>query len=317
VNLGESNMASSPNPWAVTIVGGIVVLIVGWFSRHLRKERQNRSVVVPVGFGQPDEWRHFINSHPLRIPAIQNALATAEKVFLRTIASDKPSDRVGFYLGRICVEDFNEILLLAGNGNGIGALKVLRGMFERAVTSAYVLQNPGEAERFLDYHKVHKYKAYNHAKKLGAFGPKISDETVKQIQDEFSAVKANYMEEICVPCGKKRLMSTWTKLDTASMAHKVGKGYEDIYYDAFYQPTLQVHSTVASLMARLEISPRGTLTFKCGAQRNESDKAVILAHNLLLRVLDSQNRHFGFGLDGDLQKNLEDFPKAYDSKRQA
>ena len=36
-------------------------------------------------------------------------------------------------LGRICVEEFNEILLLAGNGRGVGALKVLRGMFERAV----------------------------------------------------------------------------------------------------------------------------------------------------------------------------------------
>ena len=63
----------------------------------------------------------------MRIRAIQNALATARKVFLRTVKSDKPSDRVGFFLGRICVEDFNEILLLAGNGSGIGALKVLRG----------------------------------------------------------------------------------------------------------------------------------------------------------------------------------------------
>jgi hypothetical protein len=124
-------------------------------------------------------------------------------------------------------------------------------MFERAVTSAYILQNPEEAERFLEYHKVHKYKAYNHAKKLGVFGPKFSDELIKQIKDDFNEVKADYTEQICVPCGKTRLMGSWTKLDTASIAHKVGKGFEDIYYDAFYHPTLQVHTTVASLMARL------------------------------------------------------------------
>jgi hypothetical protein len=56
------------------------------------------------------------------------------------------------------------------------------------------------------------------------------------------------------------------------------------------------------------------MTFNCGPQRDESAKAVILAHNLLLRILDSQNKHFDLGLDGDLQKNVEDFQKAYDSK---
>lgn len=244
-------------------------------SKPPRKKRQNRSILVPVGFGQPDEWRHFINSNPMRIRGIQNALVTAARVFLRTAVSDKPSDRVGFYLGRICVEDFNEILLLAGNGNGIGGLKVLRGMFERAVTSAYILQNPDEAERFLDYHKVHKFKAYIHAKKLGTFGPKLSDETIREIKDEFDGVKANYTEDVCVPCGKTRLIGSWTKLDTASMAHKVGKGYKDIYYDAFYQPTLQVHTTVASLMARLELSPKGTMTFKCG--RNATNPTKLLS----------------------------------------
>jgi hypothetical protein len=280
-------------------------------SKPPRRKRDNRSVLVPVGFGQPDEWRHLISSNPMRIRAIQNALETAKKVFLRTVSSDQPSDRVGFYLGRICVEEFNEILLLAGNGSGVGALKVLRGMFERAVTSAYILQNQDEAERFLDYHKVHKYKAYNHAKKLGQFGPKLSPETIKQINDEFEAVKAIYLEEICKPCGKTRLMGSWTKLDTASMAHKVGKGYEDIYFDAFYNPTLQVHTTVASLMARLEIGPDGIMTFKPGAQQAEARHAVVLAHNLLLRVLDSQNKHFTLGLDGDLEKNVQDFQKAY------
>jgi len=247
----------------------------------------------------------------MRIQAIQNALATAKKVFLRTVTSDKPSDRVGFYLDRICVEEFNEILLLAGNGSDVGALKVLRGMVERAVTSAYILQNPDEAGRFLDYHKAHKHKAYNHAKKLGQFGPRLSAETIKQIEDDFEAVKATYSDEVCHACGKTRLMGSWTKLDTASMAHRVGKGYDDIYYNAFYRPTLQVHTTVASLMARLEINADGRMTFKCAAQRDEAGHAVLLAHNLLLRVLDSQNRHFAHGLEGELEKNVQDFQKAY------
>jgi hypothetical protein len=36
-----------------------------------------------------------------------------------------------------------------------------------------------------------------------------------------------------------------------------------------------------------------------------------MAHNLLLRVLDSQNTHFKLGLDEALQANVADFQKAY------
>jgi hypothetical protein len=110
--------------------------------------------------------------------------------------SDKPAESVAFYLGRICVEDFNEILLLSGNGHGVGAPKILRGMYERAVTSAYLFGHLDEGGRFLDFHKVHKYRAYNHSKKLGNFEPQLTAEVIRQINDEFEAVKTNYTEGI-------------------------------------------------------------------------------------------------------------------------
>lgn len=109
------------------------------------------------------------------------------------MTSNKPADRVGFYLGRICVEDFREIFLLAGNGHGIGALKILRGVYERAVTAPYILANPDEADAFLEYDKVHKHKAYMHARKLGEHGPRLTPETIKRIEDEFEAVKPMFL----------------------------------------------------------------------------------------------------------------------------
>jgi hypothetical protein len=36
--------------------------------------------------------------------------------------------------GRMCMEEFFEILLMCGNGYGIGAEKILRGFWEKAVT---------------------------------------------------------------------------------------------------------------------------------------------------------------------------------------
>jgi hypothetical protein len=262
-----------------------------------------------VGIGNSVEQEAFLNANPARVKAIEDLYATAKKVFLRKVQSDKPADRVGFYLGRICVEDFSEVFVLAGNGHGVGALKILRGMYERAVTSAYILANPDQADDFLEYDKVHKHKAYMHAKKLGKYGPNLSDETIKRIEDDYEAVRPRFAKGSTV-------RGSWTALDTASLAQKVGPGYEQLYLDAFYKPTLEIHTTAASVMGRLELAHRGVLSFASGPTRQQAAHAMIMAHNLLLRVLDSQNRHFKLGLDEALKGNLEDFQKAYGPKEE-
>jgi hypothetical protein len=38
---------------------------------------------------------------------------------------------------------------------------------------------------------------------------------------------------------------------------------------------------------------------------------MVMAHNLLIRVLDSQNSHFKLGLDNAIESNVADFQKAY------
>jgi Family of unknown function (DUF5677) len=280
-------------------------------SKRPRKKRREGDLRVPVGFGHREKWAHFLESNPAGTRAIQNALDLSRKIFLRTLRSDSPADRVGFYLGRICVEDFDEALLLSGNGYGVGAFKILRGMYERAVTAAYLFKYPSKAPRFLDYHKVHKYRALNHAKKLGTLGPRISSESEEQIRNEYEAVKGMFTEEICGPCGKTRVMNSWTKLDTASLAIKVGKGYSDLYYNAFYRPTLLVHTTVASLESRLELAPNGGITFRSGAQREEARQAIVIAHHLLLGVLMEQNEHFKLACNADINVALEEFKQLY------
>jgi hypothetical protein len=221
--------------------------------------------------------------------------------------SHKPADRIGFYLGRICVEEFSEILLLAGNGHGLGALKILRGMYERAVTSAYLLANPDQAESFLEYDKVNKHKAYMHAKKLGRYGPKLAAETIRRIEGDFEAVKPRFMNG-------NRIRPSWTTLDTASLAERAGAGYAALYLDAFYKPTLEIHATATAMSRRLEITDEGKTSFQSGPQRIEARHAIVMAHNLLLRVLDSQNTHFKLSLDETLKSNVDDFQKAYASR---
>ena len=101
-----------------------------------------------IGFGLPNEWEIFIKTHPVLISKLEILFDKLHKVFIREIQTEGPADRVVFFLGRLCVEDFMGVLLLCGNGYGVGGLKLLRGLYERAVTAGYIAKNPNEAKIF-------------------------------------------------------------------------------------------------------------------------------------------------------------------------
>jgi len=90
-----------------------------------------------------------------------------------------------------------------------------------------------------------------------------------------------------------------------------------LYLEAFFFPTLQIHTTASSVTDRLTTTESGTLTFDAGPQREKAEDALKKAHNLLLLVLDSQNAHFNLVLQETLKRNLDDFLKAYASGSRA
>ncbi len=84
-----------------------------------------------ITFGRPDEQEAFVESHRLFFERFLNLQAALNIAFRREETTSGLADMVVFFLGRLCVEDFTEILLLCGNGYGMGAMKLLRGMYER------------------------------------------------------------------------------------------------------------------------------------------------------------------------------------------
>lgn len=77
------------------------------------------------------------------------------KIVARSAANQLPIDRALMTLGWICAHDFQEILVLCGNGLGIGGLKLLRGLYEKAVVMQYLSAYPDEVQEFFDYNAIH------------------------------------------------------------------------------------------------------------------------------------------------------------------
>jgi hypothetical protein len=232
-------------------------------------------------FGIPDEWQDFERRHAAFLNAVLPPLMdAATRVLARTMDSENPHERLAFMLGRHVPEDFNEIFVLCANGYGIGALKLLRPMYERVVTMMYLIRNPEKTKDFIDWHLVEKQRTLNLLKDEG-------DEPTEYLTaEEIAQVKADY-ERVKGRFPKKQ--HSWTKLDLKSMARKVG--VDKMYLSLCHWPTLQIHTTAIGMTSRIEATPE-RVTFRIGAQREDADRALLGAHTCLLLALDEHIRHF-------------------------
>ena len=140
-----------------------------------------------------------------------------------------------------------EILLLCGNGYGVAALKVLRGMYERVVTSRYLHLHPEETESFLEFHWIQDHKLMQAIKET--FGEDaLEKQTVAEVEARFQGVKEQerFLVTDCRKCGTKRLNYTWSKLDFVSMAREAG-AVGKLIVPGYYIPTRAAHSTVGAI----------------------------------------------------------------------
>src|SRR5713226_2943072 len=164
------------------------------FGRLVRKRRAR----MRLGFGNYDAWQSFNEQFPcfVRIhPALQEL---RDKVFVGQFEVRHHADHIVFGLGRVCVEDFEQILSLCGNGFGIGAMQMLRSMYERQVTAAFISKYPDEVDAFASYDYVHTRKLVEQLKEVYKDEPEILNGIIPEderdkIEENFQAVKKDFM----------------------------------------------------------------------------------------------------------------------------
>lgn len=240
-------------------------------------------------FGFPDDQNAFQNRNKefiLRFPRLKAAFFKVfDAEFLRSIDSARKLDRVIFYMGRLCIEDFFEILLLAANGYGFGALKILRALYERAVTLKYLSQNPNEVDDFLNYSYVEKHKILD-AWRFSGCDRSLLQEVMGQ--EGVKKVEGGYGQ---IPKSTRKSSFKWSKFDFVTMAKKTGALGERLA-SAYYLPLCHGHATAVGLLARLEPNASGVVDFNPGPQPREADEALRNAHWITLSVLETQQEHF-------------------------
>lgn len=259
--------------------------------------------------GRPEEWADFENRRTTFLERFSVLKEAVNRAYVRTFQSAEPVDMVVFYTGRLCAEEFLEIVLLCTNGYGFGAMKLLRGMYERVVTARYLHLNPEHTEAYLDFDVVSRGK-YAHAVRE-TFADQLSRDQIEQfaaVEQEATTLRDRFKIPLCEKCGTTRVNHTWSRLDVVSMARAAGGKLAEWVVPCYYEPLNHAHSTMRALVLRLEGSDEDGWSFDTRPQRDVADRVLMLGHFLVLHSLDLQREHFK--LD-ELERAVENASVAY------
>lgn len=259
---------------------------------------------LPI-YGNPEACQRFNERHPRWNEMMVNLVNALNIAFNRKEPMPTMADKFVFHFGRRVYEDFMTITLLCQHGNGVGAAKLVRSMYEETVTLAYLHTHPEEAEAFFDYHAIQQDKlATRH---IAALGPEsIPPELLKQIRERAAEVKQDFMVPVCDhPNPKMRLNHSWNSLDFVSMAERTEAG--GLLLSAYFYPLLHAHPTLGGLMQTLQ-NIDGLITVNPEAEYTIAQSSLVAAHNCLLECINVQNQHFHVeGLEWELELCKEDF----------
>lgn len=284
---------------------------------------------IPIGIGDAAAQRRYIEAHSAFLKEYPALRIVLEKVGLRTLEPPKSGfDRVRdlpeddpaavavmdkwladitiFGLGRIIADDFGEVLTLAGNAYGIGALKIVRGMYERLVTAAYIAKRPPEARPFLEDDAIKRWKLWQHALSVRSdLKDEVPQGKLDELEAEYDRVRAKRKDSICGKCGQPRTQEAWTRVDLATMAKEADPNLAALYGACYLQPTFHSHATGFNLSDRFQRT-EAQHSYQEMSEK-EAKQATMLAHNLLIRHLTLQNEYFELGLDAEIQPRIDAF----------
>lgn len=247
---------------------------------------------VTIGFGDPKAQKAFAEQYKVFISGLKVIQEACDTLIFNAEHKEIP-DRIIFYLARLTFEDFSEIILLSGNGFSTGAMKILRGMFERTVVLKYLHKHPEEANLFLEFYWIGHYKLGQIIQKT--FPGSLSKRAIATAETNYKRVKPFFEITDCKKCKTKRTNFTWTKKDLVTMAKEIGM--EKGMITNYYHPMEETHSTVGSMLRRFMSSNNPeSPTYDDGPKSNEDKKTLASAHTLLLRVLDCVKEHFNLDI---------------------
>lgn len=260
--------------------------------------------------GHSDEWDFIAKNYARAIDNMTNSHDTC-LTMLTGVAPQGQEQNTLYLLAASCLKEFEEICLLAGNGYGTGATKLLRAFYERVTTLSYLALKPNKVQQFIDYTTIHWHKLLAETESVHE-GVNLTEDQIRTIRQNFESSKEQFMEDVCKPCGKRRVQMGWTKASVLEQASQVNKLLRLLAFNIYLRPTFYLHTTFFGITQQVERTAEGKFKlFGTTIQRQHAREALDFAHLLLVQTVDVINDYFKLGQDEKVRAVGEGWKNAW------
>ena len=249
-------------------------------------------------FGFPDFWPLVYERYCSLFDATAKIRHLAEKI-LNAAATDakvtKKLEIAVYLLARMTIMGMEELLILAGNGCGPGAMKISRGMFESAVTAEYLRRNPLEADDFMEFQHILNWRHYGELAKSVAEGiiERCALREPKHLEEPHNRVAGQF------PDKKVKIRKQWSQKTIFQMA-------EDIGWREEYQSIYGIGASIHRANVEAAFAYAGENDLESPPSLSWVSEALTAGYICLRQALDTLNACCELGFEQEIKSCLTD-----------
>jgi hypothetical protein len=260
------------------------------------------AVPAPI-FGVPEFAKEVQAAFPRLFEVLPRAQAALIDLTGRACEKPEMYQRVILNLGLLAGVSMIELVTLAGNGLGQGAMKITRTLMETAVNAEYLRQMPTELDAYLNWSWIEKRKELNFVREtLPHLLPEITQEDIDKVEKKFLAVRPMFEK----PNGEIR--SSWCSLNLADRAARVGLA--DLYRVVNPLSSSFIHGTIGGLAKHFDIG-EDVDRIAVPPSLKYCSQAFVAGHQLLLFVVETLARTFDWEPVHSIASLTDDFNYAW------
>ncbi len=247
-------------------------------------------------FGFPDFAQIVLAEYG---PALRLAIADsnlANEMFAGLPKQQSFQQIIIYMLVRMTTTGWTELVILVGNGAGLGAMKISRGMFESAVMAQYLRNTPEEMEDYIEYGHVLALK------RLQMFPESFPAEQAREIEREYNRVTPRFKNK------HGRVRNQWNKHPLSFMARQVGRSQQ---YEIAYSLAASFHHGNFEAMTAQLIGDESSLDIQEPPSLRWIRQALASGHVYLLQALTTLNEFFSLGFDSRLSVAFSAFEEVW------
>jgi hypothetical protein len=197
-------------------------------------------------FGTPEFAKLVQAEFPRLFEVLPRLQAALNDLTSRPFEHPEPYQRVILNLGLLAGISMLELVTLAGNGLGQGAMKIARTLMETVINAEYLRQFPAELDEYLKWSWIEKRKELQYVRdNLPHLLPEITQDAIDTIEREFLAARPLYEN------AGGDIRSSWCRLNLADRASRVGLA--DEYRIVNPLSSAFIHGTIGGLARHFDV----------------------------------------------------------------